>query len=275
MRDELIGNLRQLLELDRGLGLEWMGRGGLTTAGASTRAEIALTALPAASAPQRLAEAPAIAATDSIIPVPAAQISPSEATPSEAAPIAALTQLAHEIAACRACGLCSTRTTTVPGAGSDTAEVVFIGETPGAEDDASGRPFAGKDGDLLNKMIVAMGLSREQVFITNVIKCRPPANRAPVADEVAACLGHLHRQLAAIRPKVICTLGNLPLRALLGDDSLGVTRLRGTRLDYRGTPLIPTFHPAFLLRNEAAKKPCWEDLKQVLAVLGRTPPARA
>ncbi len=262
MRDELIGNLRQLLELDRGLGLEWMGRGGLTTAGASTRAEVALTALPV-TAPTRLAEAPLAEAVNDATPAMAA------------APIAALTQLAQEITACRACGLCSTRTTAVPGAGSDAAEVVFIGEAPGAEDDASGQPFAGKDGDLLNKMIVAMGLSREQVFITQVIKCRPPASRAPVADEVAACLGHLHRQLAAIRPKVICTLGNLPLRALLGDDSLGVTRLRGTRLDYRGTPLIPTFHPAFLLRNEAAKKPCWEDLKQVLAVLGRSAPTRA
>ena len=257
MRDELLGNVRHLLELDRGLGLEWMGRGGLTSAAGSTRQEVA----PASPTRPRLAEAPT--------EPPAEAPSP---TPSTAG--TTLDQLATTIAACRACGLCGTRTTTVPGAGSSTAEVVFIGEIPSADDDASGQPFAGKDGELLTKMITAMGLSREQVFITNVIKCRPPASRAPLADEVAACLGYLHQQISFIRPKVICTLGNVPLRALLNDDTLGVTRLRGTRLDYRGIPLIPTFHPSFLLRNEAAKKPCWEDLKQVLAVLGRIPPVR-
>ena len=253
MRDELLGNLRHLLELDRGLGLEWMGRGGLTTAADSSRPEIA----PAPAPRPRLAEAPA--AMDNTLPVTATTT---------------LDQLATTIAACRACGLCGTRTTTVPGAGSSTAEVIFMGEIPSADDDASGQPFAGKDGELLTKMITAMGLSREQVFITNVIKCRPPASRAPLVDEVAACLGYLHQQIGFIRPKVICTLGNVPLRALLNDDSLGVNRLRGTLLDYRGIPLIPTFHPSFLLRNEAAKKPCWDDLKQVLAVLGRSPPAR-
>ena len=260
MRDELLGNLRHLLELDRGLGLEWMGRGGLTSAADSSRPEIT----PAPTPRPRLAEAP------NFDEAPAAVQNP---LPETAA--GTLEQLAITIAACRACGLCGTRISTVPGAGSSTAEVVFVGEIPSADDDASGQPFAGKDGELLTKMITAMGLSREQVFITNVIKCRPPASRAPLADEVAACLGYLHQQIGFIRPKVICTLGNVPLRALLNDDSLGVTRLRGTRLDYRGIPLIPTFHPGFLLRNEAAKKPCWDDLKQVLAVLGRIPPVRA
>jgi len=272
MRDELLGNLRSLLELDRGLGLEWMGRGGLTTASASTRPEIAATAWPTPVIPTtRVAEGadPAIAPVS--LPNPPPSPAPVQAPDGEPA---TLNNLARTISACRACGLCATRANAVPGAGAATAEVVFIGEIPSAEDDASGQPFAGKDGELLTKMILAMGLSRDQVFITSTIKCRPPASRAAVADEVAACIGHLHRQLALIRPKVICTLGNLPLRALLGDETLGVTRLRGTRLDYRGTPLIPTFHPAFLLRNEAAKKPCWDDLKQVLAILGRTPPAR-
>lgn len=269
MRDELLGNLRQLLELDRGLGLEWMGRGGLTSAAASTRPESAPVVTVPPTRP-RLAEAPIEAPLEAPVTVQIeVPVSASSMTGT------GLDHLATAIAACRACGLCATRTNAVPGSGSLTAEIVFIGEMPSAEDDASGQPFAGKDGELLTKMITAMGLSREEVFISNVIKCRPPASRAPVADEVAACLGYLHQQLAIIRPKVICTLGNLPLRALLNDDTLGVTRLRGTRLDYRGTPLIPTFHPAFLLRNEAAKKPCWEDLKQVLAVLGRTPPARS
>lgn len=263
MRDELLGNLRHLLELDRGLGLEWMGRGGLTTAADSSRPEIAPAPRP------RLAETAGLAEASFIAEAPAAIQNPASVTETTT-----LDQLASTIAACRACGLCGTRTSTVPGAGSNAAEVVFIGEIPSADDDASGQPFAGKDGELLTKMITAMGLSREQVFITNVIKCRPPASRAPLADEVGACLGYLHQQISFIRPKVICTLGNVPLRALLNDDTLGVTRLRGTRLDYRGIPLIPTFHPAFLLRNEAAKKPCWEDLKQVLAVLGRIPPVR-
>jgi uracil-DNA glycosylase family 4 len=266
MRDELLGNLRNLLELDRGLGLEWMGRGGLTSASASTRAEVTITPVP--SAPPVIGVAPE------------SQVSPPSEPPVASTtlpalePVAPLEQIAKDIASCRACALCSTRLTTVPGAGDARAEVLFVGEAPGAEDDASGQPFTGKDGELLSRMITAMGLSREQVFITNVIKCRPPASRPPVADEAAACLGFLHRQIEALRPQVICTLGNLPLRALLGDDRLGVTRLRGTRLDYRGIPLIPTFHPGFLLRNESAKKPCWEDLKQVLAVLGRVPPAR-
>lgn len=266
MRDELLGNLRNLLELDRGLGLEWMGRGGLTSASASTRAEVMLTpVLPVLPVKEVAPESQVSSHREPPVARPA--LAPLE-------PVAPLAQIAQDIAACRACALCSTRLTTVPGTGHARAEVLFVGEAPSAEDDANGQPFAGKDGELLSRMITAMGLSREQVFITNVIKCRPPASRAPVADEVAACLKFLHRQIEALRPQVICTLGNLPLRALLGDDRLGVTRLRGTRLDYRGIPLIPTFHPGFLLRNEAAKKPCWEDLKQVLAVLGRVPPPR-
>ncbi len=244
MRDDLLGNLRQLLELDRGLGLDWIGRGGLTTS------DLALLA-PPVSAP--------------VITAPTAPVIP---------PTDTLRACAADIANCRACGLGASRITTVPGDGDHQADIVFVGEAPGADEDASGVPFAGKEGDLLNKMIAAMGLRRDQVFITNVLKCRPPANRLPAADEVTACVGYLHRQLALIRPKVICTLGNVPLRALMGDDRLGVTGARGTRFDYRGTPLIPTFHPGFLLRNDSAKKPCWEDLKSVLAVLGRVPPSR-
>lgn len=271
MDDELLGNLRHLLELDRGLGLEWMGRGGLTSSATSTRPEV--VAVPVARAAEPVATYAALTPASAPTPTPSVPVAQApQPTPAVSEPIA---QIASEIAACRACGLCSTRTNTVPGAGSITAELVFVGEGPGADEDASGEPFVGKAGELLTKMIGAMGLSRDQVFICNVVKCRPPANRTPAPDEVAACMGYLHRQLAAIRPKVICTLGNTPLRALMNDDSLGITRLRGTRLDYRGTPLIPTFHPAFLLRNDTAKKPCWEDLKQVLAVLGRTPPARS
>ena len=162
----------------------------------------------------------------------------------------------------------------MPGEGAPRAALLFIGDGPGTDEDASGRPMVGAAGDLLTKMIQAMGLTSEEVFIANVVKCRPPDNRSPTAAEAAACMPWLREQIAAIRPTVICTLGNTPLRALLGDDTLGITRVRGQRFAYAGIPLIPTFHPTYLLRNPAGKKPCWEDLQLVLKELGRTPPAR-
>jgi DNA polymerase len=189
-------------------------------------------------------------------------------------PAADLTAIAAEIAACRKCKLCEGRTNTVPGEGNPATELLFVGEGPGADEDAQGRPFVGRAGELLTKMIEAMGFKRDEVFIANIVKCRPPNNRPPAPEEIAACLPYLRRQVAALRPKVICSLGNTPLRALTGDDQLGITRMRGQQLDAGGIPLIPTFHPAYLLRNPPAKKPCWEDLRVVLKVLGRTPPAR-
>lgn len=123
-------------------------------------------------------------------------------------------------------------------------------------------------------MIAAMGLTRNQVFIANVVKCRPPGNRNPEPDEVAACLPYLKAQIQAIGPAVICTLGNTPLRALRQDTTLGITRQRGRAFTYEGITCVPTFHPSYLLRNEAAKRPAWEDLKQVLGLLGREPPRR-
>jgi DNA polymerase len=189
-------------------------------------------------------------------------------------PAAELAAVAAQVAACRACGLCQTRTTTVPGEGNPGAELVFVGEGPGADEDAQGRPFVGKAGELLTAMIQAMGFSREEVYIANVVKCRPPGNRTPEPGEVAACLPYLDRQLLAIRPKIIVALGNTPLRALTGDDKLGITAHRGKMLAWRGIPLLPTFHPAYLLRNPPAKKPCWEDLKAVVQFLGRELPKR-
>jgi DNA polymerase len=186
-----------------------------------------------------------------------------------------LDTIAQRIRACQACGLCRTRTNPVPGEGHAQPELLFVGEGPGADEDAQGRPFVGRSGELLTKMIEAMGLSRNTVFIGNIVKCRPPDNRTPDPAEIAACLPFLHEQIALLKPKVICTLGNTPLRALLGDDKLGITKVRGTRQDYRGIPLIPTYHPAYLLRNPPMKKPCWEDLQEVLKLLGRTPPPRA
>jgi DNA polymerase len=280
-RRTLLDDLRQLIELDRGLGVEFLARPA--AAAAPLPARPAPVAVVPAEAPR-----PATALVSYATLPPARPTSPSP--PSSA--LAPMTQppppvsaptgmaasdiaaIATEVAQCRACGLCATRTNTVPGEGNPATELVFVGEGPGADEDAQGRPFVGRAGELLTAMIVAMGFPRDQVFICNVVKCRPPGNRLPAPDEIAACQGFLHRQLLAIRPKVICTLGNTPLRALMGDDKLGITKLRGQRLDWRGIPLIPTFHPAYLLRNPPAKKPCWEDLKVVLGVLGRTPPPR-
>ena len=263
-RADLLTNLRQLLELDRGLGMEWLGKGGLTAATPGKTEALAAPLSVPVPVPTPIS-APVPVVVTALPPQPAA---------SPLLPASDLATIAAEIARCTACGLCSTRIKTVPGEGHATAEIVFVGEGPGADEDAQGRPFVGKAGELLTRMIEAMGFPRSDVYICNVVKCRPPGNRTPEPAEVAACLGYLHRQLAAIKPKVICTLGNTPLRALMGDDTLGITRLRGQRLDYRGIPLIPTFHPAYLLRNPPAKKPCWDDLKTVLGVLGRTPPAR-
>jgi DNA polymerase len=275
-REELLGNLRQLLELDRGLGIEFVGKGGLTTAPAATRA------LPApvveASITSYVPTGPVTAAppaptTPAATARPSTSVAPTGTT-STPLPAAGLAAIAAEIATCRACGLCATRNSTVPGEGDPGAALVFVGEGPGADEDAQGRPFVGAAGQLLDKMINAMGFRRDQVFICNVVKCRPPGNRTPEPDEVTACMGYLHRQLAALKPQVICTLGNTPLRALLENPALGITRLRGTRQEYRGIPLIPTFHPSYLLRNPEAKKPCWEDLKVVLSLLGREVPKR-
>lgn len=194
--------------------------------------------------------------------------------PPDLPPETALTQLAQGISACTRCGLCQGRKQTVPGEGHPRPELLFIGEGPGAEEDAQGRPFVGPAGQLLEKMIRAMGLSREAVYIANVVKCRPPGNRMPEPNEVDSCLPWLQAQVDVLKPKVICTLGNTPLRALSGDTSLGITRMRGQSFSWRGYTVLPTFHPSYLLRNESAKKPTWEDLKQVLALLGRSVPAR-
>jgi DNA polymerase len=264
----ILASLRHLIESERAAGVAF----ALRPPGEPAPARPA--AAPAAVRP--MPDVPAAAPTT---PTPAPAPMPIPAVtaplpPCPTDPAAALGAIAAEIAQCRRCGLCATRTNTVPGEGDHAAELMFVGEGPGADEDAQGRPFVGKAGELLTKMIEAMGFRREQVFIANVVKCRPPGNRVPEPDEIAACQPYLERQIAAVRPKVLCTLGNTPLRALMGDNTLGITRLRGQRLDWRGLPLIPTFHPAYLLRNPPAKKPCWDDLKVVLALLGRTPPPR-
>jgi uracil-DNA glycosylase family 4 len=180
----------------------------------------------------------------------------------------------NEVRGCTKCRLCETRNQTVFGEGSPDARLVFIGEGPGAKEDATGRPFVGPAGDLLNKMIVAMGLRREDVYIVNIVKCRaflpgpPPKDRAPSPDEVATCTPYLQRQLEIIRPDVIVTLG-LPASRYMLQSSESMGRLRGRWHAWRGIRLMPTYHPAYVLRNytDETRGAVWSDLKQVMAEL--------
>jgi DNA polymerase len=177
-----------------------------------------------------------------------------------------LARLCDFASECDRCGLSRMRNTVVFGEGDPEAKIVFVGEAPGADEDATGRPFVGRAGKLLTKIIEAMGFKRKQVYICNVLKCRPPGNRTPAPDEVAACSPYLHEQLAVIAPRVICALGGPATKTLLGAKD-GITRLRGRLFRYRGVPLMPTFHPAYLLRNMNEKGKVWEDMKKLIAFL--------
>jgi uracil-DNA glycosylase len=152
------------------------------------------------------------------------------------------------------------------GVGNPDADLMFVGEAPGADEDVQGIPFVGRAGQLLTKIIEAIGLTREQIYIANVIKCRPPGNRNPEPDEVAACEPFLFRQIDAIQPRVIVPLGKFAAQCLLKTAD-PITRLRGRTFEYRGATLIPTFHPAYLLRNPSAKREVWEDMKKVRSIL--------
>jgi len=168
---------------------------------------------------------------------------------------------------CRRCKLCTLgRSQIVFGVGNPKARLMFVGEAPGEEEDRRGEPFVGRAGQLLTKIIEAIGLTRDQVYIANVIKCRPPGNRNPEADEVESCEPFLFRQIDVIKPRVIVPLGKFAAQSLLKTMD-PITRLRGRQFDYRGAALIPTFHPAYLLRNPSAKREVWEDMKKVRAIL--------
>jgi DNA polymerase len=181
----------------------------------------------------------------------------------------ALEVLAQRVSPCTRCAeLARTRTQTVFGVGRLGAEVCFIGEAPGADEDAQGEPFVGAAGQLLNRIIAACGMKREDVYICNILKCRPPGNRLPLASEAANCREYLEEQLALVAPKFICALGACAAQNLLGT-SLSIGKLRGRFHDYRGIPVLCTYHPAYLLRSPDKKKDVWEDMKKLLARMGR------
>jgi uracil-DNA glycosylase family 4 len=187
---------------------------------------------------------------------------------------ARLKVLADAAAACTACGLHAGRKQAVFARGDGSSGVCFVGEGPGADEDAQGYPFVGKAGQLLDKMIAAMGLERDTVYVCNVVKCRPPDNRKPEPEEVSSCVPFLHQQLELLAPRVIVALGATAVEGLLGVSG-GITRLRGSFRLYQGRiPVMPTFHPAYLLRNPSAKKQVWEDLQAVMQSVGLTPPSR-
>lgn len=287
LRNQLEGHLQAL----QAAGVEWLPRGRrMDVAPVARRATPAL-----ASAASRTAAAPtpSAAAVTPPTPAPAAALA-SASAPAASAPAApiptgpiptgdlaqrrqALTVLADEIKDCMQCPeLASTRTQTVFADGQVGAELCFIGEAPGADEDAQGLPFVGAAGQLLNKIIAACGLKREEVYICNILKCRPPGNRTPLPNEAANCRGFLDRQLELVQPKYIVALGGCAAQNLL-QTTVPLGKLRGKFHRYRGIPVLCTYHPAYLLPHRAPekKREVWEDMKMLLKEMGRSVPEQS
>ncbi len=223
--------------------------------------------------PSALAKPPA-----PVAPAPAAapppNLAPQTSPQGEPERKRRLAVTSEEARACTKCGLHVGRTQAVFSRGNPMAELVFVGEGPGADEDRLGEPFVGKAGQLLDKMIAAMGYAPSDVYICNVVKCRPPENRKPEPGEMASCMPYLHEQLAVIRPRAIVALGATAVQGLIGSAE-GITRMRGTWKIYRGSiPVMPTFHPAYLLRDPTKKADVWSDLQQVMKQLGKQLPKR-
>ncbi|MFO0864732.1 MAG: uracil-DNA glycosylase [Gemmataceae bacterium] len=252
LRRQLEAHLRTL----RSAGVEWAPQG--------PRIQAKVVAV--ASVPESVS----VGSTPSDSEVPHVQMEETDNRRQE------LSVLAAEVAKCVRCpSLASTRTQTVFSDGDPYAELLFVGEAPGADEDAQGKPFVGAAGQLLNKIIAACGLKREDVFICNVLKCRPPGNRTPLPDEADNCKGYLERQIELVKPKFIVCFGSSAATHLLGTNkSLG--QMRGRFHDYKGTPVMVTYHPAYLLphRSPEKKRDVWEDMKMLMAKLGRPIPEK-
>lgn len=216
-------------------------------------------------APQRLPQEPVTSRVDVVVP------GPSLFESAERVADDTLERICSDLGDCTRCKLHKRRNKIVFGVGNPHAELLFVGEGPGHDEDLQGVPFVGRAGQLLTQMIEAMGLKRDDVYIANVVKCRPPENRTPEKDEVSTCLPFLLRQIAAIQPKVVVCLGSVATQALLNTNK-SISGFRGQWFDFRGSRLMATYHPAYLLRNPHAKHEVWADLKKVMAVLGLKPP---
>jgi DNA polymerase len=177
-----------------------------------------------------------------------------------------LEKIRSDLGECERCKLAPGRTNIVFGAGNPSAKLVFVGEGPGYDEDRKGEPFVGRAGQLLTKIIEAMNLSRDKVYICNIIKCRPPGNRNPAPDEIKACHPFLKRQLEAIKPDYICALGTFAAQTLIDTDE-SISKMRGRLYDYRGIKVMPTYHPAYLLRNPEKKRDVWEDMKKLMSLM--------
>jgi uracil-DNA glycosylase family 4 len=260
--------------------LEWQQDAG--TAGFPRALRATATATPTA-APTTTPSSSASTSTNAT-PIATETENPT-ASPTAQAPIeqddlrVRLPRLESEVASCTRCDLAASRTQTVFARGNPGAALCFVGEAPGADEDAQGLPFVGRAGQLLDRMITAMGLSPERdVYICNILKCRPPGNRRPEPAEIATCIPYLHEQLALVRPRVIVALGNTAVAALL-ETTVGITKMRGEWKLYRGhTLVLPTYHPSYLLRPSPqqmeAKRQAWQDLQLVMKELNLTPPAK-
>ena len=275
-RAALAAALRAHLEWQRELGREgFRAPAGVVVERAAApvaravpaRAAVAAAAPGSAPAPAPRAVSVPIPAAGPV-PDPAAVLAPA-ATGVEADPAgraAALQALGDELRNCPRCRLSQTRTNVVYGVGNPRAQLMFVGEAPGADEDRQGEPFVGAAGQKLDQIIQAIGLRREDVYIANVLKCRPPGNRNPAPDEVAECAPFLFRQISYIQPRVLVALGKFAMITLLGQEA-PISRLRGRFHAFQGIPVMPTYHPAYLLRNPDAKRLVWEDMKQVKAKL--------
>lgn len=266
-----------------GLGAFYRDRGGRAADVAGAAALPVQDASESAAAPaQAKAVAPPARPTPTVRPreIPVAKIpalpivqGPSLFEAAERIEGDSLERIREDLGECTRCRLHKQRNHIVFGVGNAKAELVFIGEGPGHDEDVQGIPFVGRAGKLLTQMIEAMGLGRDDVYICNVIKCRPPENRTPEKDEMATCSPFLLRQLAAISPKVIVCLGNIAAQTLLGTHQ-SISQYRGQWFDFRGSRLLATYHPAYLLRNPNAKGEVWKDLQEVMAFLGLSPRKR-
>jgi uracil-DNA glycosylase family 4 len=253
---ELARQVRQHLESLRAAGVEW---------------------LPAAEPP---ASGPASASAPAQSLLFEERRDPAPAPPPAADPMSVeqrrteLQVLAARVSGCLRCAeLASTRTQTVFGVGPVDPELCLIGEAPGFNEDRTGEPFVGEAGQLLNRILAACGMKREEVYICNILKCRPPGNRTPLPEEAANCREYLERQLELVRPKFLCALGATAANNLLGTRA-SIGKLRGRFYDYRGIPVLCTYHPSYLLRSPEKKKEVWEDMKKLLARMGRPVPKR-
>ena len=246
---DLVAETKKQLEHLRVLGVE-----GIQTSTAAAPAPA-----PAPAQTKTLASAPSGSLFGDLIPAPA-KIERSAET---------FEQIHAEIGDCTRCPLHQDRTHVVHTEGNRKARLMFVGEAPGADEDMQARPFVGRAGQLLTKIIEAIGLKREEVLIGNVNRCRPPGNRAPTTEEAGNCKPFLLREIAVVQPEVIVVLGNTAMKNLL-DTREGITRLRGTFQDYKGIKVMPTFHPAYLLRDPSKKRETWEDLKKVRDYLDST-----